>query len=106
MNGAIFFFFYYILFAEIIDNSKVLPWWDQHDLLLHWVEILLNTLPFVTMIVEYPCNQIPFDWRMLPFDLGLHNKSEFTIPTHFLNSGSKEKIRFLPNLWPSSLHLA
>ena len=21
------------------------------------------------MLVEYPCNQIPLDWRMLPFDL-------------------------------------
>jgi len=31
---------------------------------------MLNTLPFATMIIEYPCNQIPFDWRMLPFDIG------------------------------------
>jgi hypothetical protein len=23
----------------------------------------------VAMMVEYPCNQIPLDWRMLPFDL-------------------------------------
>ena len=31
--------------------------------------MLLHTLPFVAMIVEYPCNQIPLDWRMLPFNL-------------------------------------
>jgi hypothetical protein len=31
--------------------------------------VLLNTLPFVAMIVEYPFNQIPLDWRMLPFNL-------------------------------------
>ena len=31
--------------------------------------MLLNTFPFVAMIVEYPCNQIPLDWRMLPFNL-------------------------------------
>jgi hypothetical protein len=54
-----------------IDHTQVVPWWDNKSTLYHWIEILLNTLPFLAMVIEYPFNQIPFDWRMLPFDLGV-----------------------------------
>lgn len=46
-----------------------MTWWNSEDVSQHIAQILLNTLPFVAMIIEYPCNQIPLDWRMLPVDL-------------------------------------
>ena len=71
MNGAICFFFYYILIGYTIDKTMVIPWWDGQSNLYHWTEVLLNTLPFLAMCLEYPCNQIPFDWKMLPFDIAI-----------------------------------
>lgn len=65
LNWVVVIFFYYIFIHDVLDPD-VSTWWDNQDGAQHAAEIVLNTLPFAAMLLEYPFNQIPLDWRMLP----------------------------------------
>lgn len=69
LNWVVFLFFYYILLVLVPDPNTIVEWWDTENGFDHFAEIVLNTLPFVAMLIEYPFNQIPLDWRMLPFNI-------------------------------------
>lgn len=53
----------------MLNPNIQVAWWNNESTAEHYAEIVLNTLPFVAMLLEYPFNQIPLDWRMLPFNL-------------------------------------
>lgn len=56
MNGVICVFFYFILILYVIDPTQVAPRWYGKNTFEHTIEILLNTVPFLAMAIEYPFN--------------------------------------------------
>jgi len=48
-------FFYGVLLKVSIDHTSV-PYWDKDDELMDFAEVLLNTVPLIAMVIEYPCN--------------------------------------------------
>lgn len=56
------FWFTVIFYNETYDIT------GDHDFA---ILVSLHTVPTLLMIIEYPFNMIPWDWRFLPFNLGV-----------------------------------
>jgi len=56
------FWFTVIFYNETYDIT------GEHDFA---ILVSLHTIPSCLMIIEYPFNMIPWDWRFLPFNLGV-----------------------------------
>jgi len=56
LNWVVFLFFYFIFFVYILNPSYNVAWWNAESPSEHVSEIVLNTLPFTAMLIEYPFN--------------------------------------------------